>query len=70
MKISKISPYMFRLQQACTKKNENLLGLPIWPSKNPNLFRQANQASKNAKFVQIDLPNGHFLLPRWQNVST
>ena len=34
-------------------KNQNWLGLPIWPPKMPNLFGLANQASKNAKFVRI-----------------
>jgi len=36
-------------------KIENLLGWPIRPPKNPNLFGPANQASKNGNFVRIGL---------------
>ena len=44
---------MFGLDQACIEKNQNLLGLPISSPKMPNWFGLGNQASKNAKFVQI-----------------
>jgi hypothetical protein len=44
------------------QKSQNLLGLPIWPQKNPNLFRLAIQAWKNAKFHQIGLQNGNFAM--------
>jgi hypothetical protein len=68
-KFSKISPNMFRLQQAFTqkvkicsdcasglKKNPNLFRLANQTLKKPqNLFRLANQASKNTNFVQIGL---------------
>ena len=46
-------PKNVRIGSGMCWKNQNLLGLPIWPPKMPNLFEQANQASKNAKFVRI-----------------
>jgi hypothetical protein len=49
-----------RIAAGMHQKSQKLLGLPIWPQKNPNLFGLANQASKNAKFVRIGLQNGNF----------
>jgi hypothetical protein len=41
-------------------KSQILFGWPIRPPKNPNLFKPANQASKNCNFVQISLKNNNF----------
>ena len=46
-------PKNVRIGSGMHWKNQNLLRLPIWPPKMPNLFGLANWASKNAKFVQI-----------------
>jgi hypothetical protein len=45
-------------------KSQNLLGWPIGPPKNLNLFGPANQASRNSNFVRIGLKKGYFAL-RW-----